>query len=404
MLKKLGAVWALTAGLLSAAYDVNFFPTLAVNTADQVRFVMPERGIGLSRVRRVERNQPFTLSISIRLREQTDRPLKLIGTIAAKKPDGTAGTGVPETELFDLPAGAKGVFFAKIEVRGVFEPSDPTGDWEWTLTLRDAGDPAGTVRTATAGIQLADSISDARPMDRAELNRFLTNYYRNPRPERLMAALKFFLGDGDAELRKRKNFNPNPVIHGLAEAFRLNPQFHDDLAAATAGLTERQQLFMALIFAELGKDAVMAQKEVIDPQVQVMIGQFAGKNPLAFSEVKNPVHLDMLWMEFFITGKFEPVRRLAAELRKRPGISLADGTAKIKAKQPLTPEEKRQMGEQLIQFSADWSLTFHLRQGHRLAGFYLETIFRRKLLPDPYVLGRLVGILTKAGTTQRKGK
>lgn len=404
MLKKLGAVWALTAGLLLAAYDVNFFPTLAVNTADQVRFVMPERGIGLSRVRRVERNQPFTLSISVWLREQIDRPLKLIGSIAAKKPDGSAGTGVPEMELFDLPAGAKGVFFAKVEVRGVFEPSDPTGDWEWTLTLKDAGDPAGAVRTATSGIQLADSISDARPMNKEEFSRLFSSYYRNPRPERLLAALKYFLAEGDAEIRKKKNYNPNHVLHGLAEAFKLNPQFHDDLAAATTGLTEQQQLFMALIFAELGKDAVMAQKEVIDPQVQVMIGQFAGKNPLAFSQVKNPVHLDMLWAEFFITGKFEPVRRLAAELRKRPGISLADGTAKIKAKQPLTPEEKRQMGEQLVQFAADWSLTSNLRQGHRLLGFYLETILRRKLLPDPYITGRLVGILTKAGTTQRKGK
>ena len=387
------------ATLLVRAYDVLFMPTLAVNIYDQVQFVMPERGIHVPTVSRVERGQPFELSVAVMIREPLTAPLKLTGSIIAKAPNGKETQAVKPVEMFSIPAGGKGVFFSKLGVRGFFEPQDPTGEHRWILTLKDE---AGETKTATAKIALADAISDAKPMDKAEFNKFFSHYYRQPKPERALAALRYFLSEGDAQMRKKKGYNPIHILVGFSELFRLNPQFWDELAAATTNLSEEQQLSMALIFAGIGKEAVMSQKEVIDPQVQVQIAQFAGKNPLAFSEVKNAAQLDVLWTKFFVTGKFDPVRRLAAELRARKGMKLKEAKARSDAKKPLSDAEKKEVMEQIIRHAAYWSLTSNFRQGNRLVGFYLETIVRRKLFTDPTAAGMIVQVLKQAQTTQKQ--
>ena len=400
MWKKSALIVIAGAALLARAFDVLFVPTLAVNIPDQVRFVMPERGIHVPSVSRVERGQPFELSIAVVIREPLTAPLKLTGSIIAKGPNGKETEAVKPAEMFSIPVGVRGVFFSKLGIRGYFEPHDPIGEHQWTLTLKDE---AGAGKTATAKIELVDAISDAKPMDKAEFESFFTRYYRQPRPERALAALRYFLTEGSARMRKKNGANPLHVLSGFAEIFRLNPQFWDELAAATTDLSEEQQLSMALIFAGIGKKAVMSQKEVIDPQVQAQIGLFAGKNPLAFSQVKTPAHLDMLWMQFFVTGKFEPIRRLAWELRARPGMTLKEAKARADAKKPLSDEEKKEVLGQLIRHAAHWSLVSNLRQGNQLEGFYLETIVRRKLFTDKTAAAMIVHVLKQAQTQKQRG-
>ena len=382
------------------AYQVLFVPTLAVNVADQVRFVDPARGVAIHSVSRVERGQPFELCVAIVIREPLTAPLKLEGSVRGAD----AAAGATAVEMFDLPAGAKGAFFAKTRVRGRFEAADRPGEFRWELVLRDPA--TGERRTATAKLTLAERISDDRPMTRAEFNRFFSNYYRRPCPERLLAALKFFLGEGDAELRKKKRAGVLHILHGFALAFRLNPQFWDELAAATRGLPEHQRLYLALIFAGIGKPAVLSQKDAIDPQVAVQIAQFAGRNPLAFAEVKAPAHLDMLWMEFFVTGNFEPVRRLAAELRPRSGMTLKEAQARTAAGGKLTSGEKAAVQAHIIRSAAIWSISTNLRQDHRLLAYYLETILRRRLYPNAGTAAALAAIFRNLNQakTQPKGK
>ena len=165
-------------------------------------------------------------------------------------------------------------------------------------------------------------------------------------------------------------------------------------------------MYLALIVADLGKEAVLSQKELIDPQVAAQIGQFAGRNPLAFDEVKNPVHLDMLWMEFFVTGRFEPVRRLAAELCPRPGVTLKQAKARIDSGGKLTDEEKLALRAHVVQAAAIWSVSSNLRRNDHLLAFYLETVLRRRLYPVPEAAPVLAAILKnlRQTKTQPRGK
>ncbi|MBR2344922.1 MAG: hypothetical protein IKA71_03965 [Lentisphaeria bacterium] len=401
MLKYLSLAAAFISLFSAAAYDLYLSPTVADNVYDQVRYVMPERGIFIPTRSQVECGQVFHLHIAVGIKEPLTEPLKLKGAIQVKNPDGSVKIVVPETVMIELPSGAKGIYFAGKDVSGEFEKKDRFGVYEWTLTVKDA---SGGVKSASAKLNLAESISDNAPMDRTEFSKFIMNYYRQPQPERIMAALRYFMTEGDAEMRSRqKNYDPRHVLQAFVELFKLNKQFHDDLARATSGAAEPHRLYYALIFAGLGKDAVMAQKEVIDPQVQVQIGQFAGKDPLAFKKVVLPAHLDMLWAEFFITGRFAPVQKIVDQLHDRKGINVKDAQKKVKSGAKLTADEQREVMEHMIQIAAAWSLGSNLKKS-QLLGYYMETVLRRKLYKSNDVAVNLVGIIKQVKSTPRSKK
>ncbi len=403
MLKQLVILMSLTLLRCTlAAYDLMVIPTLLVNVEDQVKFCAPDHGIFIQTVKQVEPGQPFHLKLALKLPEAAPQPLKISGTFSRRAPGGSEVEIFRDRALFDIPAGAKGIFFSATSISGLFAGNDAGGSYEWILQYSD-----GSRRDKTfATLKLVESIIDSKAVDMAEFNRIFSNYYRNARPEKLLAALDFFLTSGEAVMRqKKKDFDPRHIISGFVHAFKLNPQFHDELARATVNSPPKHHIYYALIFAGLGKEAVMAQKEVIEPLVQVQIGQFSGKNPLAFSEVKTPAHLDMLWMEFFITGKMEPIRRIAAELRKREGMTLQQAQEKIKSGGTLSEAEKKLLAEHLLQFAANWSLSSNLQQGHRLIGGYLQSIVRKKLIEDNgYIDGRIAAILIKANLSPRSKK
>ncbi len=399
MLKRLGTVLAFAATFVLAAYDVMLIPTLMVNIEDQIKFGSPGHGVYVHTVKQVEPGQPFHLKPALRLDDPAAHPLKIYGSLIRRAPDGSVAGIFDKRLLFDIPAGAKGVFFSNISLKAYFAADDACGGYEWIL--RCSGD--GSEKRASAAVKLVESISDRSPVDEKQFDELFNNYYRLPAPERLLAAMDYFFTSGEAALRqKKRNFDPRHILYGFVQALKLNPQFHDDLAQATLDAPEKYHLHYALIFAGLGKEAVMAQKELISPQVQVQIGQFLGRDPLAFTAVKAASHLDMLWMEFFVTGKFEPVRRIASELHKRNGMSLQQAQAKIKAGGQLSEGEKKDLSGHLIQFAADWSLTSNIRQGHSLLGAYLQSIVRKKLIEDNgYIGGRIAAILIKAKSSPR---
>lgn len=402
MLKRLGMIFALTLTFALAAFDVMLIPTLMVNIEDQVKFVPSEHGVYIHTVRQVGPGQPFHLKLALSLKEPAAEPLKISGALFRRAPGGSVGQVFSERVLFDIPAGVKGVFFSPVAVTAHFAEDDAEGSYEWILQY------SGSAKNGkvSAALKLVESIFDSAEMDEAGFNRFFHSYYRAPQPERVFAALKYFLTHGEALMRQKKQtFNPGHIVHGFVQIFKLNPQFHDELAKATVNCPAKERLYYALIFAGLGKDAVMAQKELIDPQVQVQIAEFAGKNPLAFTDVKVPAHLDMLWMEFFVTGKFEPVRRIAAELRKREGMTLRQAQAKVKSGQQLTDDEKKLLTGQMVQYAADWSLTSNIKQGNVLISHYLQSIVRKKLIQDNgYIGGRIAAILLKSKSSSRSNR
>ena len=145
-------------------------------------------------------------------------------------------------------------------------------------------------------------------------------------------------------------------------------------------------------------------KKSIPPQAAEEVARFGGKDPFAFTDVENAVRLDMLWTTFFVTGKFEPVRRLAGELRQRRIMTPKDAKQRLDEGRPLAEDEKKLLLAGVVQMAAVWSLEANLRDDHRLLGFYLETILARKLFVDRQEAALIASIIRRAASGgPRKG-
>ena len=380
--------------LTAAAFDVRVIPSLTVNLFDQVKYVPHSLGLNVGMVKSVVCGQPFNIYFSLALKNPTERDLKLNGELVLIKADGSREK-ITEKLFFDVKKGQKGVFISPVSYVMIFEKGDKTGTYFFELTLAEKDNPAGK-HTFSAAVALADKMPEAPlKLTKNEFDQLLSRYYLNPQPEKLLPALRYFLEDGIDLMQKKKgkSFDPRHILHGFSAALKLNPQLWRNLAEMTKNSPEKNHLYYALIFAGLGKDAVLQNKEIIAPLVQVQIGQFAGKNPLDFKESTHPAHLDMLWMEFFITGKYAPVEKIARELRKRDVLTLKEAKKIRESKRAFTEEEKLKLRNFMMSLSAHWSLRSNIRQGNPLIGFYLLGMVQRKVCADAHAEALVVNIL-----------
>ena len=379
-MKRLATLFSVLTALASYALEVLCIPTLAINIQDQIQYVMTNRGIHIPLAGKVEAGQPFTLYTAVASREKLKQPLKLTATLTVKDPDGKEKNALQNVPLFNIPAGASGVFSSGSYIRGVFEPEDKLGKYSYTLTLKD--DNGKTFR-AESSLELVSSVIDRKTMDAEEFNKF-AQYYRSPRPGRLLAAWEYYLNDGSTAQRKKegKNFNPMAILCGFAELFKINPQFHDELTAMSRKAPSGKHGYYAVVFAALGKEFLDKNRKNINPEIIKLTDSFKGKDPFAFIEVSHASQLDVLWMKFFTTGKFEPVKRLTDELRERPVLSVEEAKKMRDEGKNLSDKDKKMLLNGIIRMAAAWSLKSNLDQDHRLLGFYMETILARKMYAD----------------------
>jgi hypothetical protein len=172
------------------------------------------------------------------------------------------------------------------------------------------------------------------------------------------------------------------VLLGFCEILKVNPQYQDEFAAMSRQAAVEDHAYYAFVFAGLGEDFLKKYAGVIAPDVMTLVKRLDGEDPFALKEITQAYHLDMLWGKFMVTGRFEPISLLCRELRNRPVRSVEEAKKRIDSGKELTAEEKIKLNNQLLQYAAAWSLQSNLQQGHMLAGFYMETILRRKLYTD----------------------
>ena len=398
-MKRLSIILTLLSALCLFGYDLLVFPTVMVNLTDQLNFVMPNRGLQITTVSKVERLQPFSFNVAIGIKKTLEHELKLTGDVIVTAPDGKQNTILKDKELFALPAGAKGIIFSKSFIFVSFDPPDKNGKYQFSVTLKDA---SGKVKKQSAEVELVDSITDFRMMDSKEFSKFLTFYYVKPQPERLLAALNYFLSEGITELRtKNRAKQALPVLWSFAHIFRRNPQFFDELAKMS-GKDKPKDQYLAILFYNIGKEFTDSYKAKINPHILKQISRY--KKPLISDneEVRFPQQLDLLWGEFFAAGKFAPVKRIVSALQKKPELTIQEAKAISASGKKLTKAQGRQLINNVTRTAAVWSLQSNTR--HPVIRFYLETIYAKKLYPDEQAALLLSGILKNAKSTKKGNK
>ena len=406
MPKKCLVIAALLAAVSSFAIDGKLMFTLAPNIEDQFVHIMPFRAPFVPRVGKCVRNQPVMLHLAL-INPAADKDGKVlveVESIRSIDPNGkvkeVVEPGKPVVALQGVRRNKgdfSGVMLGNPSIEMIAEDSDPLGKMRVTVRVRDRGD--NSVKELAAEIELVEKLEDVpeKPMTVDEMSKFLTGYYKEPDPAKIPAAFAAFL-KWDAEgTPGKRNYDPLAWLCGFAELYKLNPQLRPALIRNAAEYSDIHKLYVALILVEAG--AKDGELEAADPESKRLFAEVKkrGKTPLAFDEITNPAQLDALWMRFLVTGKFEPIRRLVRELRKRDGAMTVDELKKL-GRRP-TDEEIKKVMPSLIGGAAEWSLASNARQ-HELVAFYLESILNRREYPDNDASVKLCAMLVGAGVVK----
>jgi len=404
MLKRLLLTLTLLTGMPALyALEGKLFFTLAPNVPDEFVHIMPYRPPHIPTTTRCVRNQPviFLLVLAKPAVGKDGKVLVEIESIRCIEPDGKTKElvepGRPKIALQGVKKTKRdfsGVMLSDLGLTMIAEEGDPLGKTRMTVRLRDRGDDS--VKELAAEIELVEKLPGApeKPMTAAEMGAFMTGYYKSPDPAKIPAAFAAFLEFDNENRGVKRSYDPLMWLCGFAELYKLNPQLRPELAKSAEKYPSIHKGYVALVLATAGaKDAELKDA---DPKLREMFAKAKSveKSPLAFDKVTNPAQLDALWMKFFVTGKFEPIRRLVYELRRRDDAMTVAEIKKLGRKP--TKEEMPKVMNGVIAAAAEWSLVSNTRQ-HKLVGYYLESMLLRKSCPDKEADAKVGGMLINAG-------
>ena len=397
-MRKFGIVAALLAGLPTLwALEGKLFFTLAPNITDEFCHIMPYRFPLIPTVGRCVRKQQVTLVMLLAnpAADKDGRVLVEAERAWSIEPDGSVKELVESGKPMPVLQGVKksaqdfsGVMLSGFRVILRVEEGVPLGRMRLNIRLRDRGDDS--VLELSEEIEAAENLCGVpeQPMSFEEMSYFLGNYYRKPDPEKIPAAFAAFLKFDEENVGQKKNYDPLMWLRGFAELYKLNPHLRPALVGGAAAYSVIHKQYAALILAEA--EVGESELEGADPELRRMFDKVKGKSPLSFGDITNQAQLDALWMSFFTTGKFEPIRRIVHELRKRDD-KLTVEAAQKPDRNPAAEESRKMM----IGRAALCSLASNACR-HKLVGYYLESILMRREA-DMGVMAKLGGILVNAG-------
>jgi hypothetical protein len=155
-----------------------------------------------------------------------------------------------------------------------------------------------------------------------QLGQWITFYYQHPEPEKVPAALCFYMDT----LYQSKPVTRAPMIGFFSTIFKNDPAImkkaFDDLATS-GSLNARIFMINAANFTNTdeGRGLVKrAGKEWKEPKIQWVIGQLKPPPDLLTLPLTKKTYLDMLWAMFFATGDPAYVKKVIS------GLALLDGT------------------------------------------------------------------------------
>ena len=222
MLKKLAIFCALLSALAIHAVNGALLATLAVNIGDQIANVPPHRHLHIPACRQLTYGQKCFLRFAVLNPKVTEGKINIAATLKRIAPDNSEKVIFKDLQLLNTEHTGKGVILSPVSVTMQMEPKDPVGVYRFQLILTDRNDGNKTFTAKEIDITLKNNTDDLSPMDKKEFDQLFENYYRSPKPERVLAVFDFIM-KLDAQMRQEKNkkYQPEILLCHLAEVLKI---------------------------------------------------------------------------------------------------------------------------------------------------------------------------------------
>lgn len=402
-MKRTSLVWvclfllALAPDLLAVKCKLD--PTLLYDYADQWSNIPKNRPPTLPTVKSVVKKQYFDIHVFFWDFKTADSEADCTCKIKIIKPDGTIYYESKELAAYKGKFTGKSVLKVPDKLRVCFEPDDQFGKYKLQTTVYDK--IGKEQASAECSIELKPLPETYVPMklvsDKKDKSGLAMNYYRNPQPEKL---IPFFLGFcqlqkdlvNAKQYDKKRRHACNLLMAFCYYTFKNNQYLLPPLIRIVREqdiFYKRNLVFLLYnlnmkdedLFKELGKEAE----------------EFAAKlsktssHPFEFDKINYSEQEDILWAQFFATGKYLPIKKLSEVMQQLKSNMSVDKYKKLKTK---TTEDKKKLYQWIVGLAARWSLQTNAVQ-HDLVFYYCETLFARDI-KDRFEKAVLGGILQNA--------
>jgi hypothetical protein len=261
------------------------------------------------------------------------------------RPDGSIDEAMKDCAGHDGKATSPNLIPARAVLRLCFDPDDPYGEYTINVTAYDHVSSQTNAQSQT--IKLAEFKID--PTTKEEREKLFYHYATAPNPSRALAS---FLQTEHSFL----NAENEPIwsaIWFFKTLFENNEFLIPHLLGAFPEATLKQQKDMILLLALM--DRTQELPKLSDGLKAYEKAMSAGRVPDPYAEITTGKQLDMLWAEYFATGRIKPIRQLVTALNLCEHIGTLE---KIKTGEldPKVPEVYRKGMLEAVFQSALWSL------------------------------------------------
>ncbi len=232
--------------------------------------------------------------------------------IEVLRPDGSIDESLKHCDGHKGAASPPNLLAARAVMRLCFDPEDPYG--EYTINITAVDHVSSQTNRQTVVIEQKEFI--LKTLTTEERDDLFSSYPTTPNPS---LALASFLQTEHSFIDE----DGNPLwsaIWFFKTVFENNDFLTPHLLKAFADGTPKQQKDIILVFILMDRTADL-------PTLPSNFKGFeqamkAGRTPNPYAEITTGSQLDMLWAEYFATGRIQPIRQLTSSLNliKHQGI------------------------------------------------------------------------------------
>lgn len=395
-----GVVLMMLAGRLAAqaparadGLQVMLMPTIQYAHADIWNRTPNGRGPAFAAANQVVRGQPVHLVVSAALfATDPERMAEVTYRIRSVRPDGRDGAGTGDLKLIPrmVIEDSRLIRLAAEQSAWSFDADDPSGTWRLILEAKDR--VGGRTVRVEQPITLCDDdlVREALPAG-TDLGRWLMNYHFRPTPHQLLGALQLAAGPPPAGARPRRDVENGAWLGFFEQVLADNPWLLPHLTARLEASGGREQELLATSIAYAERDDHRFHTSLGGKAREVFMRHRLQNWPVPDPAPTKAVQLDVLWGRFFASGRYAPIRDLAALLAYHPFRDAPDEFKKHTGKPATLPVE---VTKGLVFRALVWSLGSNI-QRDKVVRDYCEGILLRQELPETEQ-GWLASIFRKA--------
>ena len=369
----------------------------AVNVHDMFSGLLAHRTPAIPELKVVRPNEKFNIYILLSKLQTRKGNAHVTGSLYLKNNDSKVFV-FKDQELFYGKCPAPGaVNLSNLVANWDFNDSFDQGRYTFVIDIKDVVN--GKTSSASFDIELVKTPLEPLKITTKEIRGFISSFYKAPQPARMLELFNIFLA-GDAEARKQKNYSPLPLLYGMARVLEHHPYLWKDFADCSFKLEGDHKKYLALLFAAVNEKAVDYMIKKADRKTAGYLKKMKENNPWQFEEPYLRDDINAFWMEFFFTGKPQPILKIANQLKNRPSLTAKQAKER---KGELSAADRVKLRNYYSASSASWSIGINAAQ-HNLVFFYLEEMLEHGKFADAAAAAKIQKLLFRSAANTSENK